>query len=300
MTDLDKIHRRLIGEDIHVEIFLGEHLPKIRGDRGQIEQVLLNLLVNGRDAINEKTDRAAEKKLTIETTSIRLDDTYVSEHSYVIPGNYILISVSDNGIGMDSMARQKIFEPFYTTKDLGKGTGLGLSTVYGIVKQNMGYILVYSEPGKGTTFKVYWPVSEDQTSKGQDQSIELKSISGTENILLVEDDKAVREFAESALSVNGYQVQSARDGQHAIELLSNEAISPKLLITDLIMPRMNGRELAEKVLKKFPNCRILYASGYTDNHIVHEGSLEQGINFIQKPYSIAQLTQKVRQVLDHD
>lgn len=300
VMDLDKIHRRLIGEDFHVELVLAKDLPKIKGDPGQIEQVLLNLLVNGRDAINEKTDRAGEKKITIETSFIKLNDTYVSEHSYVTPGNYIILALSDNGIGMDALTLQKIFEPFYTTKELGKGTGLGLSTVYGIVKQNNGYVIVYSEPGEGTTFKVYWPISEEPFLQETIKPANTTDISGTEEILLVEDDMAVREFAESALSANGYKVVSAKDGQAAIEALSDETILPELLITDLIMPRMNGRELAEKVLQKFPNCRVLYASGYTDNHIVHKGSLEQGINFIQKPYSISQFTHKVRQILDQD
>jgi len=219
VIDLDKMHHRLIGEDVHVELFLGKDLPKIKGDPGQVEQVLLNLLVNGRDAINEKTDRAAEKKITIETTFVKLGDTYVTEHSYVTPGNYIVLAISDNGIGMDQLSRQKIFEPFYTTKEMGKGTGLGLSTVYGIVKQNNGYVIVYSEPGQGTTFKVYWPISEDQLLEVKDKSSTFEDLSGMEHILLVEDDNAVREFAESALSANGYQVQSASDGQHAIELL---------------------------------------------------------------------------------
>ena len=275
-----------------------EKLPKIQGDPSQIEQILLNLIVNARDAITAKTNIAAQKKITIETAYVNLDETYISEHTYVQPGNYVVLGVSDNGIGMDSETRSKIFEPFYTTKEVGKGTGLGLSTVYGIIKQNDGYINVYSEPGEGTTFKVFWPVSKGQISSEEKQKTEELHASGTKEILLVEDDAAVREFAETALSDRGYHVLAKEDGQEAFQALKEGKINPKLLITDLIMPKMNGRELAQNVITKLPDCKVLYASGYTDNHIVHQGALDKGVNFIQKPYSIERLTRKVRQILD--
>jgi len=297
ILNLEKMLLRLIGEDISIETVLTPDIPKILADPNQIEQLLMNLIVNARDAINEKTDKAAEKKITIETRHAQLSESYVSLHPGDQEGSYVVISVSDTGIGMDEETKSKIFEPFFTTKKMGKGTGLGLSTVYGIVKQNKGSIHVYSEPGEGTTFKIYWPVL-DKELPNKIERTEPALLNGSENILLVEDDEGVRSFTSVALRELGYTVHEAANGIKALELVKSKKLNLDLLITDIIMPRMNGKELAEKVIELVPSVRVLYISGYTDNHIAHHGALKKGIDFVQKPYSIKILSRKVRDVLD--
>ncbi|GEM_PF-3431759 len=298
ISNFDQMLGRLIGEDINIETYLKEELPNILADPGQLEQILFNLIINARDAINEKTDDAEEKKITIETDFVNFTDTYLSDHSYARAGRYIVLSISDTGQGMDEATRQKIFEPFFTTKSEGKGTGLGLSTVYGIIKQNNGYISVYSEPGSGSTFKIYWPATDRKRSSGAKPAVDIRKFFGSEEILLVEDDPAVRDFAASALNDFGYRVHIAENGQNALDLLQRENLNPSLVITDLIMPKMNGKDLADRLKLIKPKCRVLFASGYTDNHVVHNGSLQAGVNFLHKPYSVSDLLRKVRTLLD--
>lgn len=299
VKQIDQMIRRLIGEDILIEEILAGDLPSVKADPVQLEQMLINLLVNARDAINAKTEIASQKKIIIETHSAFLDASYVKNHPGCEEGLYVILSVSDSGVGMDRETKEKIFEPFFSTKEQGKGTGLGLSMVYGIVKQNKGYIGVYSEPGRGTTFKINWPASNESLSEmNQRKTVKINSLSGTESILLVEDDQAVRNFAASALKSLGYTVFEAGHGKEALQMLQRKQVQPDLLITDLIMPEMNGKELARKVQQISPSLQILFTSGYTENHIVRGGSLERGIQFIVKPYSISGLAQKVREVLD--
>lgn len=298
ISDLDKMIRSLIGEDFNIQVKLSPNLPLIKADPGQIEQILINLLVNSRDAINQKTSKAGEKKITIETSERILDESYVEKHLGSQTGRHICFSVSDNGIGMDEIIRQNIFEPFFTTKDRDKGTGLGLATVYGIVKQNNGSIYVYSEPGEGTAFKIYWPVSTEELSIPDSRLSGKKGLRGTETILFVEDDEEVRNFAVSTLEDFGYTVHSASNGAKALEYISRKKINADLLITDLVMPDMNGKELSKEISKIHPGIDILFASGYTDNHLVHSGELEKDVNFLPKPYTAQKLLKFVRMILD--
>ncbi len=296
VNELHKMLARLIGEDIHIEMVLRDSLPSILADPVQIEQVLLNLVVNARDAINESTEIAGEKKITIETDRADLKSTY--QNSVKHKGEFVVLSVSDSGRGMDKETLDHVFEPFFTTKEKGKGTGLGLSTVYGIVQQNKGHISVYSEPGVGTTFKIYWPASEDDSEPEEEQLHDVTRLSGNEKILYVEDDSMVREFTISVLSGFGYTVYSTANGAEAYQMVRDGNIRPDLILTDLIMPEMNGRELADKIKGMLPDCPVLYTSGYTDNHIVHNGSLEKDVNFLHKPFSSQQLLRKIRKILD--
>lgn len=298
INHIDQMIRRLIGEDIHIEKVLSKDLPSIKADPVQVEQMLLNLLVNARDAVNAQTEIASEKKIIIETNYKFLDSSYAENHPGCPAGPYIIISVSDTGIGMKKETKEKIFEPFFSTKELGKGTGLGLAMVYGIVKQNKGYINVYSEPGYGTTFKINWPATYEEVTEIDESTITENSITGAETILLVEDDHAVRNFASNALQFLGYTVFEAVNGKDALELFEKKQTQIDLIITDLIMPEMNGKELVQKIKVISPSVHILFTSGYTENHIVHGGSLEKGIHFIVKPYSISGLAKKAREVLD--
>ncbi len=287
--------KRLIGEDIEVEVVLDERVKTIKADPVQIEQVLLNLIVNARDALHQKNEAGFRKKITVETLCVNLDDSADSE---ALPGhgNFTVLSVSDNGAGMTPETREKIFEPFFTTKDKGKGTGLGLATVYGIVRQNGGTITVYSEPGIGTTFKIYWPSEKDAQSTPAEPVTTIDRLTGDEKILLVEDEKAVREFAAMALSSLGYQVWTVEDGQQAEAFLKAGDIIPDMVVTDLILPYKSGKEIAEIARGIYPECIILYTSGYTDNHIVHQGELEPDINFLPKPYTLQQLAGFIRRL----
>ncbi len=294
---MEKMMRRLIGEDIHIMTCLGENLPKIKADTSQLEQIFVNLIVNARDALNAVEKPDFHKMITIETGRAFLDSDYCSQHPGSRPGEYVYFAVSDNGIGMDEDTKQKIFEPFFTTKEKHKGTGLGLSMIYGIVKQNKGCIYVYSELDKGTMFKIYWPVSKKQQPILADKPISDELFRGNETILIVEDEEEVRRLALEALRSLGYTVYEATNGRQALDLLES-GLKVDLVITDLIMPEMNGKELAEKAKKIFPNGKIIYVSGYSDDHIAHNGLLEKGVNFIPKPYSIKQLSSMIRRVLD--
>lgn len=300
IIELDKMLRRLIGEDINLQTKLCEKIHPVKADPGQIEQILVNLAVNARDAIYQKGNHAEENKIIIETNNVVLDKDFVSEHAGSHSGNHVLFSVSDTGSGMDTKIKEKIFEPFFTTKKEGKGTGLGLSTVYGIVKQNNGCIYVYSEPGCGTTFRIYWPCSkEKQLTDDKERKIKQIDTTGSETVLIVEDDYNVRKFAFTALKLSGYKVYESDNGLHALEMLKEKNLQIDFLISDVVMPKMGGVQLAEKLKKLFPSIKILYTSGYTDEYIVQQGELVEGINYLQKPYTINTLTKKIRTILDN-
>lgn len=292
IRNLEKMLCRLIGEDIEMRTALKPDLGAIRGDPHQIEQVIINLAVNARDAMPRGG------KLTLETDTVYLDQRYASQHVDVWPGSYIMLAVSDNGCGMTKEIQSRIFEPFFTTKGIGEGTGLGLSMVYGIIKQNGGNITVYSEPGKGTVFKIYFPlIHADSVVILNDN--ERKSISrGTETILLVEDELAVLILIQNILTDLGYQVLSANSAEEAIKLFNEQPESIDLLLTDVVMPHLGGRDLTTRLTGLRPELKILYMSGYTDDAIVHHGMLESGIQFIQKPFLPNALAQKIRSVLD--
>ena len=297
ISSIGKMIRRLIGEDIHIETHLAENLPRVKADVSQMEQIFLNLAVNARDALNVVEKPDFQKKITIETGATVLNSEYVSKHPGSNKGLYAYFAVSDNGIGMDDEIRRKIFEPFFTTKEKHKGTGLGLSMVYGIVKQNNGFIYVYSEPDNGTMFKIYWPVSEEKQEVAKGHSSQGEVLEGTESILIVEDEEEVCRFARTALESLRYKVYSANNGREALDLLK-QGLKVDLIVTDLIIPEMNGRKFVEKAKGFYPEGKVIYVSGYTDDHLTHNGMLEKGINFIPKPYSIRQLSSIVRKVLN--
>lgn len=291
IIEFEKMLRRLIGENIILRTHLVADLPAIKADKGQLEQVLLNLVVNARDAMPNGG------RLTIETSHVVLDEAYVSRHMEAQPGPHVLLAVSDTGHGMDAATRQRIFEPFFTTKTRGHGTGLGLSTVFGIVKQHGGNIWVYSEPGQGTTFKVYLPVTETLIPTAQPEQPVVGSLEGTETILVVEDEAAVRQLVGSALRLYGYRVMEADDPTKGLKLASVCQDAIHLLLTDVIMPAMNGRELFQRLVVDRPELKVLYMSGYTDDAITYHGVLDEGTTFLQKPFTIYSLLQKVRAVL---
>jgi len=294
VRDMEKMIRRLIGEDIELVTVLVEDLDRIKADRSQIEQVIMNLVVNARDAM------PSGGRLTVETGNVEFDTDYTNRHldTKIIPGSYVMLAISDTGIGMDEKTRSHIFEPFFTTKGKGEGTGLGLSTVYGIVKQSGGYIWVYSEPGMGTTFKIYFPKIEEKAAERRKTEKEEVISEGTENILLVEDEDMVRGMVRESLVKFGYNVLDARNPEEAIQIADRNDGTLDLLITDVIMPGMNGKSLAEYLVKKHPKMKVLYMSGYTDQTIVSQGILEEDISFIQKPFSPVDIAKKVREVLD--
>ncbi|HDZ10921.1 MAG TPA: PAS domain S-box protein, partial [Bacteroidetes bacterium] len=290
--------RRLIGEDISLELALDEHVSPIRADSGQLEQILANLVLNARDAIHEKGSDTATRKITIETANVFLNESYMKDHVGSRVGQQVLIAVSDSGIGMKQKTIAKIFDPFFTTKGVGKGTGLGLSTVYGIVKQNGASIFVYSELGEGASFKIYWPSVSDTIEKKIPEHIENISLEGTETILIVEDESEVRNFAQKGLEKLKYHIFTARNGIEALEWIQKEHPSIDLLFTDVIMPGMDGKELSDRLAKILPDLKILFASGYANNHIAHWGVLDKDVNFINKPYSITDVAYKIRKILD--
>ncbi|MDI7259689.1 MAG: PAS domain S-box protein [Thermodesulfobacteriota bacterium] len=291
IQDLDKMLHRILGEDIELVYVLGENLGKVKTDPGQIEQVIMNLAVNARDAM------PSGGKLTIETLNMELSEAYAQTHMVVTPGHYVMLSVSDSGAGMTPEVRERIFEPFFTTKEKGKGTGLGLSTVYGIVKQSSGNIWVYSELGKGTTFKIYLPrvdaPLEEWISEEDAQGIP----SGTETILVVEDEEEVWKMTCLILNKQGYRVLEAHDGSEALSLFKERNETIDLVLTDVVMPGMSGRQLADQLKTISQGTKVLYMSGYTDNALAHHGILEEGIHYIQKPFAVEKLARKVRQVL---
>jgi len=293
LKEINKMLSRLLGEDIEIETFYNEDIWPLKADRSQLEQVIINLAVNARDAMPQGG------KLTIETTNETLDNSYTKKYYDMKPGNYIMLAITDNGQGMTEEVLEHIFEPFYTTKDMTKGTGLGLATVHGIIKQNGGEINVYSEPGKGTTFKIYFPKDEDDNST-QDSSPthQAPSPSGTETILLVEDDELVRNLSFDILTNQGYTVLVAQDGMDALDTCQGYQGNIDLLLTDVVMPKMSGTELAEKIIKVHPDIHILFMSGYTENAIVNNGILKSGVNFIHKPITPQLLAKNVRELLD--
>jgi two-component system cell cycle sensor histidine kinase/response regulator CckA len=284
--------RRIIGEDIELVTYLDEDAGATRADFNQLEQVLMNLVANARDAM------VGGGVLSIETSSVILDEDYLDSHSDAITGPHVILSVSDNGPGMDQETKARIFDPFFTTKQTGKGTGLGLAMVYGIVKQHGGSIYVYSEQGRGTTFKIYLPQVRGEV-EGHVQRTSMSDLPmGNERVLLAEDDELVREFLLSTLERLGYQVLAADSGPSALELIKEEGQGVDLLVTDVIMPKMSGKELAGQLILDFPDLKVLYLSGYTDNVIAHHGVLDPGVAFLQKPVTIMSLARKVRDVLD--
>ncbi len=293
INDTSNMLKRVIGEDIELVAILSESVGRVKVDPGQLSQIVMNLAVNARDAMPNGG------KLTIETANAFLEPDYARQHVGVLPGAYVVLSVSDTGTGMTAETQERIFEPFFTTKKVGKGTGLGLATVHGIVKQSGGDIFVYSEVGHGSTFKIYLPrVMEESDIVEANTDLNIEFPMGSETILLVEDEDLVRSLSLQVLETCGYTVIEARDGIDALEIMENAEIHIDLLFTDVIMPRMGGRELAEKLLTKMSDLPVLFASGYTDDAIVRHGELETNVNFIQKPYSLNDLARKVRDLLD--
>jgi PAS domain S-box-containing protein len=288
-----KMLTRMIGEDIDLVMVPAQNLWPVRADAGQIEQVIMNLAVNARDAM------PSGGKLTIETSNVTLDEEYARFHAPLQPGDYVMTAISDTGAGMDLETQSHIFEPFFTTKGT-KGTGLGLSTVYGIVKQSGGYIWVYSEMGRGTTFKIYLPrVASGEAAPQLAAPVEAQRVEpGTETILLVEDEANLRYLARQFLEKQGYKVIEAADGAVAMQIAVAHDRTIHLLLTDVIMPGMNGRELAQRIAEIRPNVKILYMSGYTENVIGHNGMLDAGVRLLQKPFNLRDLKSKVREVLD--
>jgi two-component system cell cycle sensor histidine kinase/response regulator CckA len=291
--DMEKILHRLIGEDIQLDTSSEKNLGLVKADRSQLEQVILNLAVNARDAM------PSGGRLTIETANVELDSSFARVPQVLAPGKYVMLAVGDNGVGMDADTQAHIFEPFFTTKEKGKGTGLGLATVYGIVKQSGGYIWVYSEPGRGATFKVYLPrIEEENASTGSDHVRARSLPRGSEMVLLVEDEKGVRELTREYLEMCGYSVIEAKDGPSALDLASLHTGPIDLLMTDVVMPGISGRELAERIVRLRPDIKILYMSGYTDRAIVHHGILQNDAVLLQKPFTLATLASKIREILE--
>jgi nitrogen-specific signal transduction histidine kinase len=291
VRETEKMLRRLIGEDIILSTHLDPSIRKVKVDPGQLGQVLMNLAVNSRDAM----PRGGE--LSIETTNVELTTPFIPGASDFRPGRYVLIAARDTGTGMTPQVKARIFEPFFTTKDVGKGTGLGLAVVFGIVSQSGGHIEVESEPGRGTRFKIYLPAFEGELSarKGAEKG---KNLRGTEIILLVEDEEGVRELFSLALQSFGYQVLVAKDGRDALRIVESHRGTIDLLLTDVVMPRMSGREVAEALQPRFPRMKLLYMSGYTDDAVLRHGLVQEKVPFLQKPTTPNKMLSKVRSVLD--
>jgi CheY-like chemotaxis protein len=283
---------RLIGEDIKLTAFTQPDLWLIHADPGQMHQIVMNLAVNARDAMLQGG------KLTIETANVDLGEDYVGGHLAGTPGPYVMLAISDNGIGIDAATQTRVFEPFFTTKEKGKGTGLGLSTVYGIVKQSNGFIWVYSEPGKGTTFKIYLPRAEGEIAGITEENNSESGSRGIETVLVVEDEASVRSLACRILRERGYTVLEAPNGNEALDIAQMHAGEIHLVLTDVVMPGVGGRELVSRLAASRPGIKALYVSGYTDNAIVHHGVLDSDVDFLQKPFTVEGLARKVRAVID--
>jgi len=291
VRESEKMLRRLIGEDVTLLIHCAKALSKVKVDPNQIDQVILNLAINARDAMPNGG------KLSIETKDVMLDGPYTNDHFGVVPGPHVMLAVTDTGVGMDRETQARIFEPFFTTKELGKGTGLGLSTVFGIVQQSGGNVWVYSELGGGTTFKVYLPVAEGVEAEFP-EIVEPTTLQGTETVLLVEDQDEVRQVTHEILRRYGYHVIEARNAGEALLTCEQHPRTIHLLLTDVVMPQMSGRELANRLGRIRGDMKVLYMSGYTDNAILHHGILDSGIHYLQKPIVPETLARRVREVLD--
>jgi two-component system cell cycle sensor histidine kinase/response regulator CckA len=290
--DIGEILRRLIGDDIDLVTVAQVDLGQVRADPGQIEQVIMNLAVNARDAMPQGG------KLTLETANVDLDEDYVRQHVAGVPGQYVMLAVSDNGMGIDAETQAHIFEPFFTTKGPGKGTGLGLSTVYGIVKQSGGFVWVYSEPGHGTTFKIYLPRVEGTAEHLEHHEGKESIVGGAETVLVVEDDVQLRALVARVLRTQGYSVLEAPNGREALQLARDFTGEIHLVLTDVIMPAMSGLEFAAQIAVARPTSRVLYISGYPNGALAHEWVLPPNVTFLQKPFSIEMLNRKVRELLD--
>ncbi|HGY54562.1 MAG TPA: hybrid sensor histidine kinase/response regulator [Caldithrix abyssi] len=297
IKEMNTLLRRLITEDIVISTELKDGIPKIKADPGQIQQIILNIVINARDAILEPHE-PKEKRITIKTDVQFLDETFVTEHPGSRTGGFVVISILDTGKGIDQSYIERIFEPFFTTKEKHKGTGLGLATVYGIVKQNEGMIYVDSEKDKGTRFDIYWPTSAEQMMDDTTDESAIYAVGRGEQILLVEDDENIRHFVKNILENYGYKVEKAENGAAAVQLIQDKKIVPDLLITDVVMPGLNGRQLAEKLKDTINLNRVLFISGYAFEYLNKENVMDEKINFLQKPFSIPSLLQKVREVID--
>ncbi len=292
VADIDRMLQRILGEHIQVVKSLAPDLGAVKADPAQLQQIILNLAVNARDAMPQGG------QLTIETKNVTLDEEYAEHNLEVEAGPYVMLAVSDTGVGMDAETQARVFEPFYTTKEPGVGTGLGLSMVYGIVKQSGGHIKVYSELGQGTTFKVYLPRVEETVKFSDTEEAPAMALQGSETVLVVEDEDLLREVMARSLRLYGYKVLEARQGEEALRLSEDYSKTIHLLVTDVVMPRMNGRELAQSLMRSRPEMKVLYMSGYTENAIVRQGILEPGTVFVQKPFRPVALVAKVREALN--
>ncbi|HEX8814854.1 MAG TPA: PAS domain S-box protein [Terriglobales bacterium] len=292
VSGMERLLWPLVGENIELQTLLAPDLGRTRADAGQIEQVLMNLVVNSKDALPRGG------RIIVQTANVDLGHDEISrEYQYIRPGPYVMLRVSDNGLGMDAETQARIFEPFFTTKEKGKGTGLGLSTVYGIIKQSGGYVLVQSEPSKGTTFRIYLPRVEDAAENAGPSRAHTTHGNASETVLLVEDEESVRQLIRETLEAKGYKVLEAENGDAALEIADRHHMAIDILITDVVMPGMNGREVSSRLCAAHPNTRVLYLSGYAEDAIVHEGVLDPGASFLQKPFTLQTLTRKVREVL---
>jgi len=291
LLEMEKMLRRLLGEDVDLSLLVSRPVHNVYADLGQIGQIVMNLAVNARDAM------PLGGKLTIETGNFDFDESHAATHPGIVPGPHVMLAVTDSGCGMDAATRERIFEPFFTTKETGKGTGLGLSTVFGIVQQSHGQIYVYSEPGAGTTFRIYLPSTDRSVEVRPNTGFPEASLLGSETILVVEDDEQVRAVNCAILRRGGYNVLSAQDGETALVMSEKCETEIHLLITDVVMPRMSGRQVAERMAPTRPTMKVLYVSGYTEDSIVHHGVLEAGIAFLPKPITPLSLLGRVREVL---